>query len=111
MTFLTAYLMPIDAGFLFVWSVCALIIASEDGSFTPISRIPIVMISGFAFWYCGWLLSEWSPGPAGFPWQRTVLDGLIAFAAIWRSVVVLRALRRNTGRLFAIMSFGRPLKQ
>ncbi len=108
---MTVYLMPMDAFMLFLWGICGLILASEDGSLNSISRIPIAIIGGLAFWYALWLLSEWSPGPSGYPWQRVVLDSMVAFTAVWRTVTVLIALKRNSGSLFAVRPFGGPLKQ
>ncbi len=109
---MTIYLMPIDAFILFFfWGICGLILASEDGSLTSFSRIPVGLTSGWAIYYALWLLSQWSPGPSGYPWQRVMLDGLIGLTAIWRTVVVLIALKRNSGSLFALRSFGGHIKQ
>ena len=99
-------LMPLDSFALFVVAICTLILFTEDGIYPPWVRFVLLGISGICLWYSLWLLSSWSPGPAGFPWQRAAIDGLIMIERVWRVVVVLIALRRNSGRLFAPYAFG-----
>lgn len=99
-------LMPLDAFMLMTWAVCALILAQEDGSLTMWTRAPVLVIGAMAFAYSLWLMSEWMPGPSGFPWQRAVVDAAVAVWLVLRTAEVLIALRRNSGRLIATRPFG-----
>lgn len=99
-------MMIADVSFLFVISICCMILAAEDGSLTKVTRIPMIFVGAFAFGLPIWLLGEWIPGPSGFPPMRLGLDGAFMTAAVCRTVVVLVALYRNSGRLFAFRPFG-----
>lgn len=100
-------LAQIDAGVLLVWVWCALILAQEDGSLTRLTRIPVLLVGAFAFAQAMWLLGFWVPNAAvGYPLPRLGLDGAVGAAFITRTVEVLIALRKNSGRLFAVRPFG-----
>lgn len=102
----TVAAMFVDVGILFVIGVCSLILATEDGILTMASRIPYVLTACAALGYSLFLLSEWAPGPTGFPWQRICVDGSIAATLVWRTVSVLIALKKNSGHLLAFGPFG-----
>lgn len=98
--------MQIDATLLLFISFCCLILAQEDGSLTWWTRIPVLIVGAFSFAQSLWLLGLWIPSAAGYPWPRVMLDASFAFASISRTAVVLIALYRNSGRLFALRPFG-----
>lgn len=99
-------LMQIDAAFLIVVTVCSLILATEDGSLSRWTRIPVLMVGCFSFWQALWLLGIWVPGASGYPLPRLILDFSFALTASCRTVAVLIALRQNSGKIFAIRPFG-----
>jgi hypothetical protein len=98
--------MQIDAALLILISLCSMILAQEDGSLTWWTRIPVLLVGAFSFAQALWLLGIWIPSAAGYPWPRLTLDTSFAIAAVSRTIVVLVALRRNSGRLFAVRPFG-----
>lgn len=98
--------MQIDAGVLLVWVLCCLILAQEDGSLTRLTRIPVLVVGAFAFMQALWLLGVWVPSAAGYPLPRLGLDIAVAAAFMTRTVEVLVALRKNSGRLFTVRPFG-----
>lgn len=98
--------MQIDASLLILITFCCLVLAQEDGSLTTWTRIPVLLVGAFAFSQALWLLGIWIPSKVGYPWPRLLLDSAFAFACVSRVIVVLLALRRNSGRLFAVRPFG-----
>ena len=98
--------MQADAFCLLIMTVCSLILAQEDGSLTSLTRIPVLIVGLAAFGQAMWLLGIWVPSSVGYPWPRLVFDGSLTLAAVSRTIVVLKALKLNSGRLFAIHPFG-----
>jgi hypothetical protein len=100
-------LMITDVGLLAVWVLCSLVLAQEDGNLTRITRVPVLLVGFFAFNQAAWLLSVWEPSPVySYPLPRVALDAAGAAAFISRTIVVLSALRRNSGHLITIRPFG-----
>lgn len=99
-------LMHIDAFILMIWVACVLILAQEDGSLTRFTRIPVLMVGAFAFAQIIWLLGFWVPNAAGYPLPRLGLDIAVGLAFLTRTVEVLIALRKNSGRMITVRPFG-----
>jgi hypothetical protein len=52
----------------------------------------LAVAAGFAVHQSFWLLGEWSPGAAGYPWPRLAYDASILFVCFWRTIVVWKSV-------------------
>lgn len=92
-----------DAVFLLLTSVGCLVVIVEDRTLYLGMRIVTGFIGFFAFAQAMWLLGEWVPGAAGYPWPRMTLDLAMCAGAILRAIMAVttavRERRRLCGRL------------
>lgn len=88
--------MHIDASLLIIFSLCVVVILSEDPYYQSlIPRSIGAFIGAFAFMQAMWLLGMWVPGASGFPLPRIGFDGMLAAMASYRAYGVLKAAGRR----------------
>ena len=83
--------MYIDAILLIIFSLCIVVVLSEDPHYQAlIPRAIASFIGAFAFMQAMWLLGMWIPGASGFPLPRIGFDGMLAAMASYRAYGVLK---------------------